>query len=288
MELRSEQLIEALNQAIGGRFDALYAKLCLASGLPGTRANLTIAHAFANDCAALGKKADRLLFTMAGLHPDEAPGATELEYLPLCGVLGLGARGAGDPSIRDRVLRTLHDAAEDPRFRVRDVVPMALARIGEGMGDALVIEVAHWMDGFFQAAAVLLALTDRAWLSATTNANRVLARFNEAYVLAREAPRSAARWPGRKALVDALSVAPAVIAARYGAPVFDMLVEWSSTEMPELREAIEKNLSEGKLKGRYTAEIERVRAALRASATPPRDPTRVIQGMRSRGTKRGR
>lgn len=286
--LRSELLSAALDEAIAGKPDRLYAQLGLHSGLPGTRANMTLANAFAVECAARGTKADRLVFTLVGLDPDVARGATEHEFLPLCGVLALGARASRDPAVRRKAIEALHDAAEDPRFRVRDVVPVALARIGEAMGDELVGLTASWTDGFFQAAAVLRALAENTWLSATKDADGVLARLDEAFLLAEKAPRAASRYPGRKALVDALATAPAAVATRYGAAVFELLARWSKTKMPELREAIEKNLRAKALAGRYGDEIAGVQGALTASRTPPRDPTLLVEGMRSRGKKRGR
>lgn len=286
--LRSEQLTAALDEAIGGKPERLYGQLGVVSGLPGKRANLAIAQAFATECASRGKKADRLLFDMVALSLLEAPGATEREFLPLCAVLALGERGASDPSLRKRVIQALHDSADDPRFRVREVVPVALARLGERMGEELVHFAASWMDGFFQATAVLLALTDNAWLSTLDDPAPVIERLDEAYLLAKKAPRSAARWPGRKALVEALGIAPGAIAARFGVPIFDRLAAWSNTEMPELREAVETSLRSGKLTGRFAPEISRVRDALTASIPPPRDPTLAVQGMRSRGKKRGR
>jgi hypothetical protein len=225
---------------------------------------------------------------MVAIPPDTAPGATALEFLPLCGVLGLGARAADDPKIETRVLATLHDAAEDPRFRVRDAVPLALARIGERAGDALVSELASWMDGYHHAAAVILALADQRWLSVLGDGTEAIARLDEAYLLAKNAPSSALRWPGFKALVEALGKAPGILAARFGVPVFDRLVAWSDTSMPELRGAIEQNLKSNKLAGRFADEIKRVHAAIAAAATPPRDPTILRQGMRGRGKKRSR
>jgi hypothetical protein len=135
---------------------------------------------------------------------------------------------------------------------------------------------------------VLTALADPAWTNAIDDASEALDRLDEAFALARDAPRSAARWPGRKALVDALGAAPAALASRFGVAVFDRLVAWSKVEQPELREAIENNLKGTKLVGRYADEIARVRAALTASTKAPRDPTRLIQGMRGRGKKRDR
>jgi hypothetical protein len=288
--LRNETILAALDRALrdgasAADADALYKHLGLASGLPGPRANLGVASAFATECAARGKKADRLLFEMVRIPPDSAPGATAREFLPVCGVLGLGARAAADESVRKKVLAALHDAAEDPRFRVRDAVPLALARIGEKAGASLAAELAPWMDGYHQAAAAILGLAEGAWLPSPTD--DALARLDEAYALARDAPRAAVRWPGWKALVDALGKAPAALAARFGVPIFDRLAAWADTAMPELRDAVESNLRSSKL-ARYADEVARVRAALGASLPPPRDPTRIVQGMRSRSKKRGR
>jgi hypothetical protein len=266
----------------------LYKALGLASGLPGTRMNITLANAFATECSAHGEKADALAFTMATLDADEAPGATELEFLPVCGVLALGARAALDANVRPKVLPVLHDLSEDLRYRVREVVPHALARIGEKTGDALLRDVAGWMDGFFQAAAVLVALADARWCDTLNDAELVVTRLDEAYALAKNASRSASRYPGHKALVEALGVAPGALAVRFGVHVFDMLERWAVTEMPELRDAITKNLKSSKLAGRHANEVERVHAAVKKNLPPPRDPTVLVQGMRGRGKKRGR
>lgn len=286
--LRGEALIAAFAEALAGKDQRLFQQLENLSGLPGTRMNMPLVQAFATECMHRGKAADVLVFRMAGLHADLAPGGSPKEILPACGVLAIGARASEDPKLRKRALAQLHDAAEDLRFRVREVVPMALAKMGAAMGDTLVHETASWMDGFFQATAVILALAEPQWLPAIDDADAALARLDDAYLLARNAPRAAARYPGRKALVDALAIAPAVLATRFGVPVFELLARWSKTEMPELRTAIETNLKSGKLASRYKDEVERVRQALDASVPPPRDPTILRQGMRGRGKKRGR
>jgi hypothetical protein len=227
---------------------------------------------------------------MATLSAEAAPGASPREFLPVCGMLALGQRAANDsdPALRKKAIAMLHDASEDLRFRVREIVPIALGKLGAVMGDALVRELESWMDGFFQAAAALLALAQPNFLPTVDDVDAALARLDEAYALAKNAARSASRYPGHKALVDALAIAPAALATRFGVPVFDHLVTWSNTEMPELRGAIEKTIASGKLTSRYAPDIKRVRAALEASIPPPRDPTLAVQGMRSRGKKRNR
>jgi hypothetical protein len=288
--LRSEALVALFDEAVKGRPERLYVQLGIQSGLPGTRMNTILAQAFASECAARGKAADKLILAMSQLA-ETAPGQSEREFLVACGVLAIGARATSEPkdlAMRKKAIGVLHDAAEDVRFRVREVVPIALGKLGAVMGDALVYDLAAWMDGFFQAAAALLGMAQPNFLPKIDDQDTALARLDEAFALAKNAARSTARYPGRKALIDALSIAPGALAARFGVPVFDHLVTWSNSEDPELRGAIEASIKSDKLASRYKPELRRVRAALAAALPPPRDPTLAVQGMRGRGKKRDR
>ncbi len=283
-----DPLGRVFDAALTGDTRPLFAFLARHSGLPGVRANANIVLAFASQAATRGKRADALVRGMATIDPDRAPGGTELEFLPMCGVAAIGARAASDPKVVAASLPLLEAAAEDLRYRVRDEVPRALARIGTVRGEVLVGEVAGWMDGFFQAAAVLVAATDNGWLSTIHGHEALVTRMNEAFELARGADRAAERYPGYKALVDALSVAPGVFAARFGAPVFDRLVTWSTVKEPKLREAIASSLGGTKLAKRFGPDVARVHAALAASAPTRRDPQTDVGPTRGRGRKRKR
>jgi hypothetical protein len=288
--LRNEVLTAAFEDALKGRTERLFVQLGIQSGLPGTRMNTILAHGFASECAARGQAADKLIHMMSKL-PETAPGQSEREFLVVCGVLAVSARAVSEPkdlAMQKKAVALLHDSSEDVRFRVREIVPIALAKLGAVMGDRLVHDLASWMDGFFQASAALLAMAQPNFLPVIDDMEAALARLDEAYALAKNAARSTSRYPGRKALIDALGTAPAAIAARFGVPVFDHLVTWSNTEDPELRGAIEAVLGEKKLTSRYALELKRVRKALDASIPPPRDPTLAIKGMRGRGKKRSR
>ncbi len=283
-----EGLERAVDQAILGKEGDLFTFLTRGSGLPGPRANLTLATEFGRVCAVRGKAADRLLASMVELDADAAPGATALEFLPVCGVYGVGARGALDAAARKSSLRVLHDAAEDLRFRVRDAVPEALCRIGAVVGEPLVQDVGPWMDGFFQASVVLFALADMRWLSQLHLPDGPIELVSRAFLLVKDAERSVMRYPGYKSLVDALKLAPAALAGRFGVPVFDLLVSWCSVKEPVLREIVEANVKGTKLGSRYASEVARVRAALEASAPTRRDPTTYVGPTRGRGRKRAR
>jgi hypothetical protein len=285
------ELDGAIEAAVAGRPADLYRRLELASGLPGPRVNLPLAVDFAQASARLGPKVDTLAYAMANLPPDEARGASTKEFLSVCGVLAVGARAtsARESAVRDRALVLLEERADDPRFRVRDAVPLALAMLGSKMEDDLAERVESWMDRYFHAAAVLRALAEPSWLE-TFPAESYAAPINllhDAFLLAEGAPRSAARYPGHKALVDALGAAPKALAKRFGMPMFDRLAIWAeNVKMPELREVILANLDDSQLKKPFANEIRRIKGLVEGSKKPPRDPTRIVHGTRGRGKKR--
>jgi hypothetical protein len=250
--------------------------------------NSALAETFAQACRARGADADGVALTLSRLSAGEAPGATALEFLPVCGLYAVGARAAADQSVRGRFIIELHAHADDLRFRSRDAVVHALARVGSVAGDALVRDVAPWMDGYFHAAAVLLALALDAWLGRLRDVDAVVARLDEGFALALAAPRAAARWPGHKELVSALERATPCVAVRFGIPVFEMLVRWSAVKDPILRDAIARVLRSQRLAGRYRAEVDRVQAALLASRPAPRNPDHDVGPTRDRSRNRRR
>ena len=279
-------LSAALDQAQKGEPRPLYDRLTRGSWLPGPEANLELAAAFGSLCAARGKAADGVIRTMASLDADAAPGGTELEFLPMCGVAALGARAARDAAYRVRLLSALHDAADDLRWRVRKMVSSVLGLIGASHGAALLGELSPWLDGYFHAAAVLEAMGDTRWLSQLHDPEAVVAVLDRAFDLACEASRAASRYPGFKALVEALSTVPSVIAVRFGAPLFDAFARWlARTTDPALREIVEKNVRASRLKGRYRDEVARVLALLESTAPPRRDPRTYVGRTRGRGKK---
>jgi hypothetical protein len=282
---RTDPLSRSLDQALAGEKRPLFDLLTRSSGLPGRHVNEALALAFADECRARGASVDALVVSMATLGADSAPGATALEFIPVCGVAGVAVRAASDDKAFEAMLRTLHDCADDLRFRVREAVANGLCRIGERRGNTLVVELAGWMDGFFHAAAVLTALSQREWLARIPAPDDVLARFEEAFALARNATRAAARYPGHKALVVALSTAPVAAAARFGVPVFDALERWSSVKDPVLRDAIGTSIADPRLAGRFAPEVARVKKALSESAQKRRDPRTDVGRTRGRGRK---
>ncbi len=285
--IKNDVLLGALDVAQrGGSTDKLYRELMTASGLPGTRANVSLANALADECARRGKPMDALLTRMAGISADEMPGGSPMEFIPMCGVLGWGARGASDPKVRSEALALLHEAADDLRYRVREAVILSLVRLGAVMGDVLVLEVESWMDGFFHAANVLTALSDPAWRNETHDAAPVIARLHEAAELIRHATRSSMRYPGYKALLDALRTAPALLASRHGGVVLEEVHRWTSLGNVDLREASTAAVSDEKTRSRFGDAVKEIQKSRDAAVPVPRDGKKVDLPTRKRGKRR--
>lgn len=291
--LRGPELERALDVALRSprSAEALYTELVKHSRLPGTRPNLELAEAFAASCASRSAKdakaVDALVGAMVTMDADRAPGATELEFLPMCGVYAAGFRVASDPRAT-KMMALLHDAAEDLRFRVRDAVVVALGKIGAVRGDELVHEVNGWMDGFFHAAAVLRALVGAGWLTRIDDAAGACALLDAGFRTLDGAPRSASRYPGFKALVEAFRAAPAPLALRFGAPVLAVLENFASCKDPDLRALVRESVSDAKLTARFPDDMARLRAAFGATEKPVRDPRSLPRPTRKRGGGRRR
>jgi hypothetical protein len=255
--------------------------------------NLDVALAFSQDCARLGPKVDPLIFRMAKLTPEEARGASPMEFLVVCGILAVGARVAADDQSHwaDEALALFEAKADDLRFRVRDAVPLALAMMGSKMKGELVTRTVPWMDRYFHAAAVIRALAEPLWLETFTarDADSAIDLLHVAFLLCHDAPRSAVRYPGHKALMEALASAPRAVAKRFPQKMFERFITWATyVTVPELRDVILTNISGPELKKTWGHEIARVRDAIEQGKKPPRDPTLIRHGTRGRGKKQAR
>jgi hypothetical protein len=198
---------------------------------------------------------------------------------------------AKENAVRERALAVLEEKADDPRFRVRDAVPFALAMIGSKMKDDLGDRLESWMDRYFHAAAVIRALAEPKWLETfpLEDYYQPINLLHFAFVLAHEAPRSAFRYPGHKALVEALGTVPRAVARRFSQQMFDRYAIWAEwVKIPELRAAILENIADPQMKRPFGDEIKRIKELIEEGKGPPRDPTIIRHGTRGRGKKRSR
>lgn len=282
--LRDPALLAALEAAVEGEPRELFAMLPPKSGLPGPRPNLALAAALADQLATYGKKANALVRELCAMDEERAPADTSREFLPVCGAFSLAARWKANVD-RKGALAGLHDMAEDGRRLVRDSVVQALRTIANAGDESFLDDLAAWMDGYLHAAVVLDALSDRHVLDRLTNAEPVLARLDDAFRLAEEAPRAHQRSHGYRVLLRVLGEAPSSMMARFPDAIAGWLTERAATKSPDLRESISRGIERARKAGHGEARVEGVARALEESAPKRRDPLTYVGPTRGRGRK---
>jgi len=207
------------------------------SGLPGPRGNLALAEAVAEE-------GDETLFLrLLAYDAARAPASTSDEFLHFCGVLGLGKLlAAGEPALFVELRRH----ANDPRWRTREAVAMALQRVGRGDWPALYVEMARWAQGsLLERRAALAALCEPDLLSSVERAQQTLDLLDGVMAGLCEAPdrRDGAFIALRKGLGYCWSVAM-VAAPAAGKVAFE---RWADSGDRDVRWVLRENLKKKRL-----------------------------------------
>lgn len=134
------------------------------SRLPGPRANLELAFAYAQE----GDTEKFLEY--AGLDAEEAPQNTRKEFLAFCGTLGLGYHLAQNPEY----ISILREKSSDPRWRIREAVALGLQRWGREHPIELMHLMFEWAEGSsLERRAVVAAICEPEVLKSIEPASRV-------------------------------------------------------------------------------------------------------------------
>jgi hypothetical protein len=219
------------------------------SALPGPRGNLELMDA-AGD--VLGRE-EALAF--AALGPDATPPETGREYLPCCGLVALGRLiGEGCTDLVP-VLRT---AANDPRWRVREAVAIALQRWGDVDLEAMHTLAMTWASGsWLEARAAVAAVCEPRLLSspeAVTRATAVLFAATRSFAVG-TAPR---REPGR-VLGAALGYGWSVAIAADRSIALPQFEHWVYADDPDVRRMLRENLTKARFARAAPDALQRIR-----------------------------
>jgi hypothetical protein len=207
------------------------------SGLPGPRGNIELAQAVADEGD------EQLFLRLLAFDAAVAPTNTPQEFLALCGVVGLGqlvAEGRRDllPALR------LH--ANDPRWRMREGVAMALQRWGQVDMDKLLAEMADWSQGtFLEQRAAAAGPCEPALLHDPIHAERTLHILDA--ITASVAQAAERRSEGFQALRKGLAYCWSVAVAacpETGKPIME---RWLVSTDRDVRWIMRQNLAKQRL-----------------------------------------
>lgn len=242
---------EKYQQALAGLED-WEPYLLAESGLPGPRANLELVQVVAD-------MGDQVLFDRLLLNgPTEAPTNTAREFLALCGVVGLGKLlAAGQTGELERLRRY----ANDPRWRMREGVCMALQSYGQQKIDSLIDEMEKWSTGtLLEQRAAVCALCHPELLKEQASAERTLCLLDEITEFLIEASdrRSESFKVLRKGLGYCWSVAVAAC-PQIGKPLFEA---WLTSQDKDVRWIMKENLRKARLQRMDVEWVERCREVM--------------------------
>lgn len=206
------------------------------SGLPGSRAHIELAQVVADEGSA------ELFETLLTFTPDCAPTNSPEEFLAFCGVVGLGRLLAeGDRSKLER----LRFWANDPRWRVREAVAMALQRFGAADIHGMLEDLESWIEGSWYEQRAAMAAVCEPVLLGTAEIDRRVIGFLE-----RLTSHIAQGNDGSdcfKALRQALGYGWSVVIAsdpELGKPAFE---RWLDHPNRDVRRIVKENLTKKRL-----------------------------------------
>lgn len=207
------------------------------SGLPGPRGNLELAQAVADE----GN--EELFQRYLAFDPQRAPVGSPDEFLAFCGVVGMGrllAEGRRD------LFELLRHHANDPRWRLREAVAMALQRLGDVDMQALLGEMEKWSEGsLLEKRAAAAAVCEPRLLRREDNARWVLRMLDG--ITASLATTKEAGTEDFRALKKGLGYCWSVAVAALPAEGKKLMEKWLTTGSKDVVWIMKENLAKNRL-----------------------------------------
>jgi hypothetical protein len=252
-----------------GITERLVAYLTEHSNLPGSRANLELAEAFADvveeRCRESPDACRMLLPLCAGftvLPPEFAPVGTPEEFLSFCGVLGIAAIGSAADEHLEEAFDYLLEAAEERRWRLREASAMGIQRLIRCRRDATLDELELWVaqGGWLAMRAVAAGVADPPLLRDPDTAEFALKIHRRILVrmLTAEDKRSDEFKTLRKGLGYSLSVVISALPDKG----FSYIRQLAEIKDPDIRWIVQENITKSRLQKSFPAEVEAVAKVL--------------------------
>jgi hypothetical protein len=245
------------------RYEELESHLIEGSNLPGPRANLSLAAAFADCIGAEGLLTPQwaLLTRWLAIAEDEAPSGAPREFLPFCAIQ---AHGAAYPEAglerREEIAARLREVASDGRWRMREGVTLALQRIGEWDFGALAGILESWFPdaNLFELRAAVAALAHTPLLRSEAHVRFSLEVSERAVAGIATADATERKSEAFAVLKKGLGFAPSLFVAALPEEGFPLLERWAGSGDRDLMWIVRENLEKDRLSRPFAAEVAQV------------------------------
>jgi len=269
-ETHTKEITRLLMQFLAsGSAEDLLTYLVAGSNLPGSRANLEIAGAFAGTVRefAVADVDDRqvlwtLCVELACVSPEDAPTDDPHEFLAFCGVRGIGAIGSLSPACVGPALTHLAEASVDPRWRIREAVAMGIQDLLSRQRNATVTELEGWVEGgsWFTMRAAAAGIAEPDLLGEPEIADAAL-RFHRK-ILIRIYTANERQSEAFKALRTALGYTLGLAVAALPGIGFEYLRQLATLDDQDIRWIVRENLRKNQLQKQYPETVQHIQAQL--------------------------
>ena len=248
----------------------LRAHLAANSRLPGPRANLELASAFAAAIGGVGTEWKATWTLCAGwteIPPEEAPTNHPQEFLVFCGARGIGALGEPSPARAREALVLLRRISRDPRWRVREAVAMAIQDIVGSQPRAALRDLEDWVapGAWLEMRAVAAGLAEPRILRERQVAKAALRAHERILHWVRKSDDRTAE-PFR-ILRQCLAYSASVVVAASPEDGFRWLTKLAAARDADVLWILRENLKKGRLVGPFPGRVERIQADLRRGSS---------------------
>lgn len=207
------------------------------SNLPGPRGNLELIQAVAQTASI------PIIETLLAEDNENPAENTPEVFVVVCGIVALGTHYHPDKQV---YMITLKQYANDPRWRVREGVAMALQEIGKRDMELLLSEIQSWLDGsFFELRAVAAGCCEPVLLQQTQSAMIVLDILD--HITARMLPGPGSDRDGYATLKKGLSYCWSVAVVHASDRGKLLMEKWLKSKDKNIRNIMRENLKKNRL-----------------------------------------
>lgn len=228
------------------------------SGLPGPRGNLELAKIFSElarkHTAKEPEELWELCIRLNTISAAEAPTNDPREFLAFCGTMCMGVFDSASRFF-ERSLSRLRELADDPRWRTREAVAMALQMLIEDQPEKTLRELESWIkdDNWLVMRAVAAGVAEPALLKGHQTAETALRLHRR--ILSRVLEAKDRRSDDFKTLKKGLSYSLSVVVSAIPEQGFDYIRQLISSRDRDLLAITKQNLTKNRLRKNFTEEV---------------------------------
>jgi hypothetical protein len=267
-ENHKRDLVDLFDEFIKtGNAERLMGYIISNSNLPGPRANLELAEAFADvGKDHFGKENTKLwalCTNMAEILADEAPVNAPEEFIPFCGAVGIGSIGSVSAEFFEKALITLKALASDPRWRMREAVCFGLQRLMARRDQDTLKELEGWVinGNMLEMRAVAAAIAEPELLKNRKTALSALQLHRKIFDRALET--KVRKSEDFRVLKKALGYTLSVVVQAIPREGFELMIQFVDSQDSDVLWIVKENLKKNRLVKNFPEEVESIKKLLK-------------------------